>query len=121
MAPKVGVQSLPVIGKRVTGDEWFRHLFGFSELAVLRGHGGMSAVAANFELGTDGTLRSLTNGASYGAGFFAARSLTELRADVDRLASASELPLGQVSIKHTAMLREGRPNIHKRELNRRPD
>lgn len=99
---KVAAQPLPAVGNRVTGDAWFQHLFGFSELAALDGCGKMSAVAANFELGADGTLRSLVNGASYGAGFFVARSLADLRDCADRRAVAGELPLGRVVIRHAA-------------------
>lgn len=101
--PLVGAHSLPAVGQRVTRDAWFQHLFGFSELEALGGRlGRMSAVAAKFELGADGTLRSLVNGASYGAGSFAARSLAELRDDADSRAAAGELPCGRVELRHQA-------------------
>ena len=97
----MALARLPGVGERVSGDSWFQHLFGFSELAAL-GAGGMGAVAANFELGADGTLRSLANGFSCGAGSFASRSLADLRGDADRRAGAGELARGRVLIRHTA-------------------
>jgi len=94
-------QAAAEVANHARAVEWFEHLFGFDEDEALE-TGGMAAVQAKFVLGADGTLKSLVNNTSYGAGSFAARSLTDLRKDADERAKTGKLPLGQLSFEHAA-------------------
>ena len=70
----------------VARDQWFKHLFGFSEPSGQQGVWvNPSFIHERLELIDDGrTLRSKVNGAKYGCGSFTTPSLAELRDAVAR-------------------------------------
>ena len=92
-------QAATEVANHARAVEWFEHIFGFDEAEALE-TGGMAAVKAQFVLGADGTLTSRVNNTSYGAGSFAARSLTDLRKDADERAKNGKLPRGKLSFEH---------------------
>jgi hypothetical protein len=85
--------TVPTTGHRIDSQNWFAHLFGFSEEGF-----NMGAVRDRFALsGT--TLTSRVNGASYGVGEFSCPSLAELHAHAARIGALNQDP---TTVVHTA-------------------